>query len=264
MRQPAHALFVIIAATTALHANAATQPCGSNASSTISTDRPQITSASTVVPCGSLQLENGLTETSTSSQRTFDLPETSIRFGVANRTELRLAVPIYYSNFVASSGTANGFGDLTLGLKQQLGPIHKFDLSIIPAITLPTGAELISSHGYDPSIQAPWSRSLSKNWTAAGMLSIAWPTIDSRHNATGQASVFFDRQLTAPWDAWVEYSGSFPQRGGATHILDFGTAWKLTPHQQLDFHCGFGLSAAAPDHFLGIGYSVRFQPIHAR
>src|SRR5580700_454391 len=33
--------------------------CGANASSTISTDRPQITNASTVVPCGSLQFENG-------------------------------------------------------------------------------------------------------------------------------------------------------------------------------------------------------------
>jgi hypothetical protein len=29
-----------------------------------------------------------------------------------------------------------------------------------------------------------------------------------------------------------------------------------TPNQQLDFHCGFGLSAAAPDHSVGFGYSV--------
>jgi hypothetical protein len=91
-----------------------------------------------------------------------------------------------------------------------------------------------------------------------------WPTETARHNLTGQASVYFDRQLTAPWDAYVEYSGAFPQRGGPQHTIDFGTAYKLSPHQQLDFHCGFGLSAATPDHTIGFGYSVRFQAIRSR
>jgi hypothetical protein len=36
-------------------------------------------------------------------------------------------------------------------------------------------------------------------------------------------------------------------------------AYKISPHQQLDFHFSFGLSAAAPDHAIGFGYSVRFQ-----
>jgi len=107
---------------------------------------------------------------------------------------------------------------------------------------------------------------LSKNWTVAGMFSVAWPTQvtangGSERNATGQGSVYFDRQLTSPWDAWVEYSGSFPQRGGPQNIIDFGTSYKISPHQQLDFHAGFGLSSAAPDHFVGFGYSVRFQVI---
>jgi two-component system KDP operon response regulator KdpE len=33
---------------------------------------------------------------------------------------------------------------------------------------------------------------------------------------------------------------------------------------QLDFHCSFGLSAAAPDHSLGFGYSVRFQAFRSK
>jgi len=81
---------------------------------------------------------------------------------------------------------------------------------------------------------------------------------------TGQSSAYFDRQLTPSWDAYVEYSGAFPQRGGPQHVIDFGTAYKPTPHQQLDFHCVFGLSAAAPDHSIGFGYSVRFQVIRSR
>jgi Putative MetA-pathway of phenol degradation len=248
----------VIAGTLAFQANA--QPCGANAQTPIATDRPQITSSSIVVPCGSLQFENGFQETSNAGQRTYDLPETSIRLGIANKTELRLGVPDYFFNADTTSGFATGFGDLSLGFKQQLGPTRGgFDISLIPSVSLPTGANAISSHGYDPTIQLPWSHSLSKNWTVAGMFSLMWPTEGSRRNLTGQSSVYFDRQLTAPWDAWVEYSGAFPQRGGPQNIIDFGTSYKPTPHQQLDFHCSFGLSAATADHSIGLGYSVRFQ-----
>jgi hypothetical protein len=236
------------------------QTCGTNTQTPISTDRPQITSSSIVVPCGSLQFENGFQETGTANQRTFDLPETSIRFGIANKTELRLGVPDYFFN----DNTTSGFGDMSLGFKQQLGPTHGFDLSLIPSVSLPTGANAISSHGYDPTVQLPWSHSLSKNWTVAGMFSLMWPTEGSRRNLTGQSSVYFDRQLTAPWDAWVEYSGAFPQRGGPQNIIDFGTSYKPTPHQQLDFHCSFGLSAATPDHSIGFGYSVRLQAFRSK
>ena len=241
------------------------QVCGANAQSTIATDRPQITNSSVVVPCGSVQFENGSQETVNSDQRSFDLPETSARFGIANKTEIRLGASDYFNNDDTGSGFANGFGDLSLGFKQQLGPTRgRFDVSLIPSVSLPMGANLISSHGYDAALQLPWSRSLTKNWTAAGQLSVMWPTETARHNATGQSSVYFDRQLTSPWDAYVEYSGAFPQRGGPQHTIDFGTAYKLSPHQQLDFHCDFGLSAASLDHSIGFGYSVRFQVIRSR
>ncbi len=65
-------------------------------------------------------------------------------------------------------------------------------------------------------------------------------------------------------DNEAEYSVAFPQRGGPKHIIDFGTAYTPSPHQQLDFHWSFGLSAATPDHSIGFGYSVRFQAIRPR
>ena len=258
-------MVVFVAGTIAGQAQKPT--CGSDAQSTISTDRPQITSSSIVVPCGSLQFENGFQETSGGGEETYDFPETSIRFGIFRKTELRYMVPDYYWNFATGAGAATGLGDMSLGFKQQLGPTKGgFDVSLIPSVSFPTGANAISSHGYDPTVQFPWSRGLSKNWTVAGMFSVAWPTQatengGTKRNVTGQGSVYFDRQLTSPWDAWVEYSGSFPQRGGPQNIIDFGTSYKISPHQQLDFHCGFGLSSAAASHFIGFGYSVRFAVI---
>jgi outer membrane putative beta-barrel porin/alpha-amylase len=223
----------------------------------IATDRPAVTDSSVVVPLGSLQAENGFTETLSQGQRTFDATETLLRFGVASKTELRLTAPDYFGQI----GTSSGFGDLEVGVKQQLGPAAGFDVSLVVSLSLPTGARAFSSHGYDPSVQLPWSRALSSNWTAAGMLSVYWPTEDGRRNVTGETTFLLDRQLTKPWDAFVEYAGDFPERGGPRHLIHIGTAYKPTPHQQLDLHFGVGLSSAAVDHFIGVGYSFRFQAV---
>ena len=253
--------FLILALPGALAAQATAHGCRADAQSTISTDRPQITEASTVVPCGSIQLENGFAVSGSGEQNGLDLTETWMRFGIPAMGEVRVGVPDYFTNASVASGFSSGFGDLSLGYKQQLGPTHGFDVSLIPSLSLPTGANRISSHGYDPSLQLPWSRSLTKNWTAAGMFAVAWPTQPAGRNTTGQLDAYFDRQLTAPLDAWAEYSGSFPERGGPQHILNVGACMKPTPHQQIDFHASFGLSAAAPDYSVGLGYSARFQVV---
>jgi hypothetical protein len=225
----------------------------------IATDRPAVTDSSVVVPAGSLQAENGFADTVNQGERTWDGPETQLRFGVASKTELRLFVPDYFGQ----SGMSSGFGDLAIGMKQQLGPTPGgFDVSLVLSVSLPTGAVAISSHGYDPFVQLPWSRALSANWTAAGMLSVYWPTQDRRHNVTGETTFLVDRQLAKTWDAFIEYAGDFPERAGPRHLLHFGTAYRLTPRQQVDVHVGVGLSAAAVDHFIGAGYSFRWQAFH--
>ncbi len=121
----------------------------------ISTDRPAVAASSIVVPKGSFQAENGLLIANNQGQRTFDGPETSLRFGVAANTELRLSAPDYYRDAASGTGVASGFGDLTIGMKQQLGPTPGgFDVSVIAFLSIPTRAAALSSHGYDPGLQA--------------------------------------------------------------------------------------------------------------
>lgn len=230
----------------------------------IATDRPSVANSSVVVPPGSFQVENGLLATTSQGQRSFDGPETSLRFGVASNTELRVSVPDYYYDVPSAAGPGSGFGDVTLGMKQQLGPtLGEFDVSIIAFLSFPTGTRAVSSHGYDPGLQLPWSHKLSANWTAAGQLAVYWLTQPSEEqtarNLTGESTFLLDRQLAKPLDAFIEYAGDFPQRGGPRHLLHFGASYKIAPRQQVDVHYGVGLSSAAVDHFLGIGYSFRFQ-----
>jgi hypothetical protein len=231
------------------------------AAGSIATDRPAITNSSVVVPDGSFQAENGFLETSSQGQSVLDGPESLVRFGVAKRTELRFTVPDYFYNLSASGGS--GFGAFAFGVKEQLGPTPgKFDVSAILFLSFPTGANGVTSGGYDPGLQVPWSRALSANWTAAGMFSVYWPTQGRTRNVTGESTFLLDRQLTKPWDAFVEYAGDFPEVGAPRHLLHFGTALKISTRQQIDFHVGVGLSSATVDHIIGIGYSFRFQAIH--
>jgi len=231
----------------------------------ISTDRPAIAASSVVVANGSFHVENGFLVTNSQGQRSFDGPETSVRFGVASDTELRLSAPDYFRGVASGAGVGSGFGDITIGLKRQLGPTPGgFDVSVIVFLSIPSGAHTVSSHGYDPGLQVPWSRKLSENWSAAGQFALYWPTqaanVDKR-NLTGESTFLLDRQLTKPSDAFIEYAGDFPQRGGPRHLLHFGAAYRVAPRQQFDVHYGIGLSSAAIDHFIGIGYSFRFQAL---
>lgn len=239
------------------------QASAPSAPPTITTDRPAITDSSSVAPKSYLLLENGLAETGSQGQRSFDFPETLVRFGLSSKAEFRFAVPDYFQNSNVERNFASGWGNLSLGVKQQLvASSESFDASVIVMLSFPTGAKTISSHGYDPQFLLPWSHPISKNWTTAGMFALSWPTQGATRNLIGQPSFLFDRQITNRWDAFIEYAGDFPQRGTPQHLLHLGTAFKITPNQQIDFHVGFGLSSAAVDHLIGFGYSLQARMIH--
>jgi hypothetical protein len=127
--------------------------------------------------------------------------------------------PDYYYN-LSGGGIGTGSGDLALGVKEQLGPLPgKFEVSVTAFVSFPTGVSGVSSGGYDPGLQVAWSRPLSSKWTTAGMLSLYRPTQDHSHNLTGESTLLLDWQLTALWDAFVEYVGDFPERGGKRQFV---------------------------------------------
>ena len=74
---------------------------------TLSTDRPSVADWSPVVPRGGLQVESGMQATDNAGQWTLDLPETLVRYGLIENTELRLVVPNYYLHLPAGSSTTH-------------------------------------------------------------------------------------------------------------------------------------------------------------
>ena len=223
----------------------------------IVTDRPDITESSVVVPPGTLQSENGVTWTRDHDKRAFDFSESLLRLGVGSRTEFRLELP----NYLAALGghdNPSGLSDISAGVKRQLGPLHgAVDLAVIAGVTFPTGGRSIGSHGFDPFVKFPWSRELRAGWSVGGMQSLFYATESGRRNATWEPAFYLEREVTKHSDAFVEYVADYPHSGDARQVIHLGAAYRYTENQQIDFHFGFGLTHAAPTHFIGAGYSFR-------
>ena len=132
-----------------------------------------------------------------------------MRFGIAARTDCvsprRTIITTFYN--LNASGLGSGFGDLALGVNEQLGPTPGgFGVSVPQLLD---GASGVSSGGYDPGLQVTWSHGLSSKWTAVGMFSLYGPTQDHKRNLTGQSTLLLNRQLTPPWAVFVEYVVTF-------------------------------------------------------
>jgi len=119
----------------------ATMFCAASAHTTLAqsageeivTDRPDITESAIVVPKASLQAENGLTWTNDRLDDLVTLCQTLLRLGLSDRTELRLTLPSYSLGFSRGLGSS-GATDMSIGFKQQLGPLPGgVDLSVIVA-----------------------------------------------------------------------------------------------------------------------------------
>jgi len=230
----------------------------------IVTDRPDVTEAAVVVPKGSVQIENGFTWSLDHGSNSVDLSESLVRVGIASCTELRIGLPNYFAN-LARHASSSGFQDVSFGIKEQLGPLPgNIDLAVIIASSFPTGHRGLSSGGIDPFVKLPWSKELPRGWSIGGMQSLFWSPEDRKRNITSEATIYLERQLTKPWDVFAEYAGDYTQRGGSRQLAHFGTAYKIAATHQLDFHFGYGLSHATPNHFFAVGYSFRLDDLWSR
>ena len=228
-----------------------------NSADEISTDRPDVTNSSLVVPYGSLQVENGVDETRRQGSNVVSGTETRLRLGVAQCTEVLADVPTYF--YSLNGRASSGFSDLVVSVKRQLPVPLGFHLSATGGLGFPTGASRVSTHGYDPYIQIPWSRRITDDWSLHGMFTVTWFTSQHRINPTFEPTLSLERALGPAGDLFVEYVGEYPNHARPSQILDAGGSWRVTRVQQLDFHVGFGLNSSSPNHFFGIGYSFRLD-----
>jgi hypothetical protein len=116
------AVVLIVGASSAFAADG----CPTSASE-ISTDRPDVTNSSRVVPYGSLQAENGVDWTVRQRSDVVSGTETRLRLGFAQCTEVLADVPTYF--YALNGRASSGFSDLVVSIKRELPVPLGFHLS---------------------------------------------------------------------------------------------------------------------------------------
>lgn len=222
----------------------------------IDTNRPSFMFSPIVLPKGSLQLENGGLDSGARRGRWgIDLPETQVRIGLARSTEFQVFVPNYVLSREAGDSTS-GVTDLSeIGIKQQLPTPGKFKAAIIAAVTAPTGATRLSLGGTSGILRLPYTYTINNKWCIGGMQSLL--LIDHGRSVQWQPDVLISRSLGTKACTFLEYGGYFTSNHYPINLIHLGAMYKLTRHQQIDTHCGFGLNQNAPSAFVGLGYSFR-------
>lgn len=213
------------------------------------TDRPDFTESGVVVPRGHVQIETGATVAFDEATEVFSGPELLVRWTPFDLVELRLGAPDY-----VRAGDAEGFGDPTLGMKAQLGPLNGWDLGLIATASLPVGGAF-GSDTVDPEVIVTAGRALSARADLGGQLSAARDG-DLRAWTFG-GTLVVGLGLSERWGTFGEVAAWLPEFGGDEVLLHHGYTYALSPNLQLDAHAALGLTDAAPDVLLGAGLTVR-------
>jgi len=224
----------------------------------IDTNRPSFMFSPIVLPKGSLQLENGCLDSGLRRGRVgFDLPETQVRIGLARSTEFQVFVP----NFVITKSggeLSSAVTDISeIGIKQQLPTSGKLKAAVIASVSAPTGARSLSLGGTSGILRLPYLYAINNRWSVGGMQSLL--LINHGNSVQWQPDVLISRSIGSKACAFLEYGGFFTTRDYPVNLIHLGTEYKVTRHQELDVHCGFGLNQTAPSAFVGAGYSFRID-----
>lgn len=221
----------------------------------IVTDRPGFGESASVVAGRRVQVETGLTWTRVDGDATlFDLPQALVRVGVGRSLEFRLTAP----NWLRAGGlegAAAGWSDTTLGVRWHVAAGGS-DVAFRGTLYLGMGSLGLSDRLAEPEAALSWSRDLSERWSVGA-------TVSARRlrlvpSTLVSPSLSIQRSLGARGSTFLEYGASLGEGLRPWHSIDHGYTWLLGPDTQIDASLGVGLSAAAPDFFVGLGFSRRF------
>ncbi len=231
----------------------------SAAADAVTPDRPGFTNGSDVVPKGRVQVEGGFTRNIYSANsgtgHATDGPETLIRTGLNDKTELRIILP----NYLWPSGTS-GFTDGALGIRykfyQSKDGNTKF--AFTPSLSVPLKTAVTISGHVDPTLLLSGQTTSGARWGISSNLILSYPTLNggrlANYTATAQVTYALSGPLAVFGDAYDNaVSGSLP-----SPIADAGFTYRVANNAQIDIETGRGLGGTAPVQFYGGGVAVRF------
>lgn len=223
----------------------------------ITTDRPDATESSSVLPVGALQFESGAEyEQTNDSALSIAHPTALLRYGVSKNFELRLATEFVTERTQVESNA--GLQPIELGFKAQLTR----ERGVVPEIAVLThfalshvASKVFRVRYVAPKIRFSFGHSLSDKIGLGYNLGAEWDGESAEPSFIYTLSTSFD--LTERLGTYIEAFGFVPQYTEQDHRANGGFTYRIGNNFQLDAMGGIGLSDAAPDYFIGSGLSFR-------
>lgn len=237
----------------------------------LESDRPNFTQGPSTVGYKRLQIESGYTYTQTVGgdigHNTHDLPETLIRYGLAERLEFRL----YWEGVVfdsvtdsASRRTTNqtGYTDMTIGFKYAISKQHKWlpAMSLIVDVSAPAGSPDQTSHEVDTEMIWSCSWELTKRLTLCSSTGNVSTREADEHFTQFSQSACLDYGLTEKlhvFNEWYVLCPKDSENDLPQHYYDGGITYLAAKNLQLDWRAGIGLSDTSDGFFTGVGLTFR-------
>ena len=121
---------------------------------------------------------------------------------------------------------------------------------------LPTGSSGLSTQRVNPELALVWSRNLSERWSLGATVNQRWLRLV--HQNLTSPSFSIGRILGEHLGTFLEYGADLSREARPLHKLDNGYTWVRGGRTQLDAEVGIFLSSAAPEFFVGAGFSHLF------
>ncbi len=264
------ALLVQLSAIALGHLDAAASENPARPPRPMSTDRPDTTESPYTVPAKMFQIEASFFDfsrdrrgTSTRSKQ-WVFGQVNLKRGLAADTDLQIIVNSYSMAEQDEDGSrvhSNGFGDITLRLKQNLwgNDSGTTAMALMPYLTIPTHTS-VSSHRWAGGLILPFAISLPNGWSL-GLMS-QFDFIERYESDSSEfqwlQSVTTGIPVTERISAYVEMVSIANPRAPVQLSGNAGINFQVTEELVFDVGCRIGINRAAPDLGVFSGFSVRF------
>ena len=221
--------------------------------------RPGNTESPISVPTGRWQVESEIASFARGGgAKSLSLLSTDIRYGLAPGWDAE-AIVSPFNRVEAGGDSENGFGDTTLRVRHtfsgQSGEGPAF--ALIGFVTLPTATNGQGDGAVEGGAIATGSFDLSESNGVTWTLGAAAISDNGDYKSDVFGGVALGHQLT---DAWGIYAEAFAERsfGETAATIDIGATYLSGPHTQWDAGVDFGVTDAADDVRLFVGWAHLF------
>ena len=187
------------------------------------------------------------------------------RLGLVRRLEVRFDGDGFRRETSRTGGgprdAVQGLSDFEAGLK--IGVVNEGrvrpKVAVLPAVSLPVGADGLSAGAANPSLTLAWSKSLPQSFTVGGNLAFAAIKDNDGRFLRPAQSLVVGFPVLRRLEGYAEiYRLSSVTRGASANwTFDAGLALPLGSNAQLDVEAGHTIHSVTPSWFWGLGVVFR-------